>query len=118
MQKIVLTFAAAALAAAASAYTVYDAGKALRQNCASGAPVGADGATYTDENGGVWKYSSAAGVAPSPKKVSQKVFLRGVLLFLLSFSFMTMLPLFVVHKVSISFRDPPHKRKKTKHLRF
>lgn len=56
MQKIVLTFAAAALAAAASAYTVYDAGKALRQNCASGAPVGADGSTYTDENGGKWQY--------------------------------------------------------------
>ena len=40
----------------ASATTVYDGGKALRQNCASGAPVGADGKTYTDENGGGWQY--------------------------------------------------------------
>ena len=57
MQKIVLTFAAAALAAAASAYTVYDAGKALRQNCASGAYAGANGDSYyTDENGGKWQY--------------------------------------------------------------
>ena len=59
MQKIVLTFAAAALAAAASAYTVYDGGKALRQNITSGAPVGADGSTYTDENGGKWQYLRA-----------------------------------------------------------
>ncbi|MBQ6008399.1 MAG: hypothetical protein IJL17_07665 [Kiritimatiellae bacterium] len=57
MQKIVLTFAATALAAAASAYTVYDAGKALRQNCASGAYTGANGDSYyTDENGGKWQY--------------------------------------------------------------
>ena len=65
MQKIVLTFAAAALAAAASAYTVYDAGKALRQNCASGAPTGASGDSYyTDENGGKWQFrlSSEQGV--------------------------------------------------------
>ena len=47
----------AALAAAANAYTVYDAGKALRANCASGAPTGANGNTYyTDENGGKWQY--------------------------------------------------------------
>ena len=57
MQKIALTFAAAALAAAASAYTVYDAGKALRQNCASGAYTGANGDSYyTDENGGKWQF--------------------------------------------------------------
>ena len=65
MQKIVLTFAAAALAAAASAYTVYDAGKALRQNCASGAYAGANGDSYyTDENGGKWQFrlSSEQGV--------------------------------------------------------
>ena len=44
-----------------SARTVYDAGKALRQNFQNNAtPVN----PYTDENGGVWKYSSAAGVAP------------------------------------------------------
>ena len=65
MQKIVLTFAAAALAAVASAYTVYDAGKALRQNCASGAYTGANGDSYyTDENGGKWQFrlSSEQGV--------------------------------------------------------
>ena len=56
MQKNLLLGLAVALAASASAYTVYDAGKALRQNCASGAPVGADGSTYTDENGGKWQY--------------------------------------------------------------
>ena len=43
-----------------SARTVFDAGKALRQNCASGAPVGADGGTYTDENGGQWRYLCAS----------------------------------------------------------
>ena len=43
-----------------SARTVFDAGKALRQNCASGAPVGADGGTYTDENGGQWRYLRAS----------------------------------------------------------
>ena len=31
-----------------SARTVFDAGKALRQNCAGGAPVGADGEIYAD----------------------------------------------------------------------
>lgn len=42
-----------------SARTVYDAGKALRQNITSGSPVGADGSTYTDENGGKWQYLRA-----------------------------------------------------------
>ena len=47
--------------ATASARTVYDAGKALRQNFQNNAtPVN----PYTDENGGKWTYSSAAGVAP------------------------------------------------------
>ena len=35
-----------------STRTVYDGGMALRQNMTSGAPVGADGSTYTDGNGG------------------------------------------------------------------
>ena len=35
---------------------VYDGGKALHQNMTSGAPVGADGSTYTDGNGGKWQY--------------------------------------------------------------
>lgn len=49
------------VAATASARTVYDAGKALRQNFQNNATPANP---YTDENGGVWKYSSAAGVAP------------------------------------------------------
>ncbi|MBR0057030.1 MAG: hypothetical protein IJP66_06840, partial [Kiritimatiellae bacterium] len=43
-----------------SARTVFDAGKALRQNCAGGAPVGADGEIYADENGGQWQYLRAS----------------------------------------------------------
>ena len=49
------------VAATASARIVYDAGKALRQNFQNNATPANP---YTDENGGVWKYSSAAGVAP------------------------------------------------------
>ena len=48
-----------ACATSVSAYTVYDGGKALRQNITSGAPVGANGETYTDENGGKWQYFRA-----------------------------------------------------------
>ena len=51
----------ALVALPASARTVYDAGKALRQNFLNNAtPVN----PYTDENGGKWTYSSASGVAP------------------------------------------------------
>lgn len=42
------------------ARTVFDAGKALRQNCKASAPVGADGKIYTDENGGQWQYLRAS----------------------------------------------------------
>ena len=49
------------VAATASARTVYDAGKALRQNFQNNATPANP---YTDENGGQWCYSSAAGVAP------------------------------------------------------
>jgi hypothetical protein len=49
------------MAATASARTVYDAGKALRQNFQNNATPANP---YTDENGGQWCYSSAAGVAP------------------------------------------------------
>ena len=49
------------VSASAAARTVYDAGKALRQNFQNNATPANP---YTDENGGVWKYSSAAGVAP------------------------------------------------------
>ena len=52
--------AALTTAATASAYTVYDAGKALRQNCESGAYAN----PYTDENGGVWSYFAASSLSP------------------------------------------------------
>ena len=48
-------------ALSASARTVYDAGKALRQNFQNNATPANP---YTDENGGKWTWSSAAGVAP------------------------------------------------------
>ena len=49
------------VSASAAARTVYDAGKALRQNFQNNATPANP---YTDENGGIWTYSSAAGVAP------------------------------------------------------
>ena len=56
-KKTLVGLVVAVLAAASQAYTVYDAGKALRANCASGTPTGASGDTYyTDENGGKWQY--------------------------------------------------------------
>ena len=52
----------AALAAAnAAARTVYDAGKALRQNVQNNAKPANP---YTDENGGMWYYASSSAVAP------------------------------------------------------
>ena len=39
---------------------VYDGGKALRQNITGTSPVGKDGAVYTDELGGQWKYLKAS----------------------------------------------------------
>ena len=51
---------ALALPNAASAITVYDAGAALHANATSGSIVGADGSTYTDENGGKWQYLGAS----------------------------------------------------------
>ena len=53
--------ACALVALPVSARTVYDAGKALRQNFQNNATPANP---YTDENGGIWTYSSAAGVAP------------------------------------------------------
>ncbi len=50
----------ASLALSTSARTVYDAGKALRQNCEGGSYAN----PYTDANGGVWSYHTAATVAP------------------------------------------------------
>ena len=60
MQKVVLTLVTAVFAAAVSARTVYDAGKALRQNCTSGTYAN----PYTDANGGVWSYYTSSAVAP------------------------------------------------------
>ena len=54
--KRILAISAAAVAFAASARTVYDAGKALRQNCESGSYAN----SYTDENGGIWAYLAAS----------------------------------------------------------
>jgi hypothetical protein len=45
-----------ALALPASARTVYDAGAALHANITSASPISADGATYTDAQGGKWRY--------------------------------------------------------------
>ena len=58
-QKTLVGLMAAVVAAVAQAYTVYDAGKALHANITSGTPVGANGETYTDENGGKWQYLRA-----------------------------------------------------------
>ena len=62
MQTHVMVGLVAVMAvASASARTVYDAGKALRRNFTENATPANP---YTDENGGKWYYSSAAGVAP------------------------------------------------------
>lgn len=58
--KKLLIIGAAAVALTASARTVYDAGKALRQNCESGSYAN----PCTDANGGVWSYHTASSVAP------------------------------------------------------
>ena len=58
-KKTLFGLMAAVLAAVAQAYTVYDAGKALRQNATSGSITGANCETYTDENGGKWQYLRA-----------------------------------------------------------
>jgi hypothetical protein len=58
--KRILAISAAAVAFAASARTVYDAGRALRQNCESGSYAN----PYTDANGGVWSYYYASSLLP------------------------------------------------------
>ena len=58
---LVAALLALAVPATSSARTVYDAGKALRQNFQNNATPANP---YTDEYGGKWTYSSAAGVAP------------------------------------------------------
>ena len=58
--KRILAISAATVAFTASARTVYDAGKALRQNCESGSYAN----PYTDANGGVWSYLTASSLSP------------------------------------------------------
>jgi len=58
--KRILAIGAAAVAFTASARTVYDAGKALRQNCESGSYAN----PYTDVNGGIWSYHAASSFTP------------------------------------------------------
>ena len=56
LRYTIICMAVALAALGASARTVYDAGKALRQNFQNNATPENP---YTDENGGIWKYSSA-----------------------------------------------------------
>ena len=58
--KRLLVIGSVAVAFAASARTVYDAGKALRQNCESGSYAN----PYTDANGGTWSYLAASSFTP------------------------------------------------------
>ena len=58
--KVAALLMVGSLAIPASARTVYDAGKALRQNCASGSYAN----PYTDANGGVWSYLEASSLSP------------------------------------------------------
>lgn len=51
-KHVLIGLVAVMTAAGASARTVYDAGKALRQNCVGGGYAN----PYTDQNGGVWSY--------------------------------------------------------------
>ena len=58
--RCLFTLAVAAVTATTFARTVYDAGKALRQNCESGSYAN----PYTDANGGVWSYLAASSFSP------------------------------------------------------
>ena len=58
-KKTLVGLMVAVLAVTAGARTVYDGGKALRQNATSSSITGANGETYTDENGGKWQYLRA-----------------------------------------------------------
>ena len=77
------TLCALALPSASLAYTVYDAGKALHANITSASPVGANGETYTDENGGKWQYlraddNLATSTTPFGKSVTSGTYYRGI----------------------------------------
>ena len=72
-----------ACAVSASAHTVYDGGKALRQNITSNAPVGADGSMYIDENGGKWQFlraddALATSTVAFGKSVTSGTYYRGI----------------------------------------
>ena len=54
--RCLFSLAVAAVTATTLARTVYDAGKALRQNCESGSYAN----PYTDADGGVWSYLAAS----------------------------------------------------------
>ena len=58
--RCLFSLAVAAVTATTLARTVYDAGKALRQNCESGSYAN----PYTDANGGVWSYLAASSFSP------------------------------------------------------
>ena len=58
--RCLFALAVAAVTATTSARTVYDAGKALRQNCESGSYAN----PYTDTNGGIWSYYFASSLTP------------------------------------------------------
>ena len=59
-KKSLVLIALSVIAGAAGARTVYDGGKALKQNCTSGTYAN----PYTDENGGKWSYHTSSAVAP------------------------------------------------------
>ena len=84
MHKTTILMALSMIAAAtASAYTVYDGGKALRQNITGSSPVGADGSVYTDANGGKWQYlrandNLATSTVAFGKSVTSGSYYRGI----------------------------------------
>ncbi|MBR2838479.1 MAG: hypothetical protein IKE55_06840 [Kiritimatiellae bacterium] len=84
MQKnMVLLSMALFAAASASAFTIYDAGKALHANITSSVPVGADGSTYTDAQGGKWQYlrandKDASTTVAFEKSVASGSYYRGI----------------------------------------
>ena len=67
--KRLLAIGLAAVAVTASARTVYDAGKALRQNCESGSYAN----PYTDANGGTWSYLAASSFVNSFSGVALEI---------------------------------------------
>ena len=82
-RKTLVLIALSLVAGVAGARTVYDGGKALRQNITSGSPVGADGSTYTDENGGKWQYlrandNLATSTVAFDKSVTSGSYYRGI----------------------------------------